>query len=83
MNKTVASTPPSADLAGKVAQLYQKRARIAGEKFAEAAKLMADFYDHLWQQGESPRAALRAAKSAAKARGAAFRDWAGWALSGR
>ncbi len=50
---------------------------------AEAAKLMADFYDHLWQQGESPRAALRAAKSAAKARGAAFRDWAGWALSGR
>ena len=38
MNKTVASTPPSADLAGKVAQLYQKRARIAGEKFAEAAK---------------------------------------------
>lgn len=34
-----------------------------------------------WPQ--DPREALRAAKKAARERGAAFRDWAGWMISGR
>ncbi|HEX5051282.1 MAG TPA: tetratricopeptide repeat protein [Planctomycetota bacterium] len=50
---------------------------------AQAALLMADFYARLWQQRQEPRAALQAAKRAARQRGLAFRDWAGWALSGR
>ncbi len=50
---------------------------------AETQRLMADFYTRSWQHGEAPRLALRAAKHAARARGAAFRDWAGWWLTGR
>lgn len=49
----------------------------------EAQKLMADFYGRLWRQKQDPQQALRLAKHNAKARGAAFRDWAGWVLSGR
>ncbi|MCA8941488.1 MAG: CHAT domain-containing protein, partial [Planctomycetes bacterium] len=48
-----------------------------------AEQLMADFYTRLWKRGEDPRAALRAAKDAAKQRGVPFRDWAGWMISGR
>ncbi|MFO1031189.1 MAG: CHAT domain-containing tetratricopeptide repeat protein [Planctomycetota bacterium] len=50
---------------------------------AEAQKLMTDFYTRLWKNGEEPRSALRAAKRAARERGAAFRDWAGWLITGR
>ena len=49
----------------------------------EAQKLMTDFYGRLWKEGQAPRDALRGAKAAARARGVAFRDWAGWAISGR
>ncbi|MFO1031188.1 MAG: CHAT domain-containing tetratricopeptide repeat protein [Planctomycetota bacterium] len=50
---------------------------------AEAQKLMTDFYTRLWKNGEEPRSAMRAAKRAARERGAAFRDWAGWLITGR
>lgn len=49
---------------------------------AEAQKLMADFYARMWKDGAEPRTALRTAKQAAQARGAAFRDWAGWTITG-
>jgi len=45
--------------------------------------LMADFYELLWRRRHEPHAALWQAKMAARARGAAFRDWAGWVLTGR
>ena len=48
-----------------------------------AKELMTDFYHRLWQQKQDPYDALRGAKLAAKKRGAAFRDWGGWVLSGR
>ena len=38
MKPSVATAPSSVDIAGKVAQLYQKRAQVAGERFAEAAQ---------------------------------------------
>jgi CHAT domain-containing protein len=50
---------------------------------AQAQQLMADFYNRLWKQGQDPRAALRGAQQAARKRGAPFRDWAGWVLTGR
>jgi len=50
---------------------------------AEAQKLMTDFYARLWEDREEPRRALRAAKRAARERGVAFRDWAGWMITGR
>ncbi len=50
---------------------------------AEAQRLMSAFYTRLWRHGEEPRVALRAAKAAARQRGAPFRDWAGWVLTGR
>ena len=50
---------------------------------AEAETLMADFYARIWKQGQDPHTALREAKLAARQRGAAFRDWAGWMISGR
>ncbi len=49
----------------------------------EAANLMTDFYSRVWQQGQDPHTALRAEKVAARKRGAAFRDWGGWVLTGR
>ncbi|MFO1032403.1 MAG: CHAT domain-containing tetratricopeptide repeat protein [Planctomycetota bacterium] len=48
----------------------------------EAQKLMIDFYTRLWKNGEEPRHALRSAKRASRERRAAFRDWAGWAITG-
>nr|MCU0867028.1 CHAT domain-containing protein [Planctomycetota bacterium] len=48
-----------------------------------AADLMTDFYTRLWQQGQDPHAALRAAKAKAMKSGSPFRDWAGWALTGQ
>jgi CHAT domain-containing protein/tetratricopeptide (TPR) repeat protein len=50
---------------------------------AAAQALMIEFYDRLWRQRHSPGQALRGAKAAARARGAAFRDWAAFVLSGR
>lgn len=50
---------------------------------ARAGEIIADFYTRLWQHGQDPHPALRGAKLAAKERGAPFRDWAGWVLSGR
>lgn len=46
-------------------------------------QLMRDFYTRLWQHGDTPRQALRAAKDAARDRRAPLRDWAGWVLTGR
>ncbi len=48
-----------------------------------AMLMMADFYERLWKKEQDPHAALWAAKMAARKRGDAFRDWAGWVLSGR
>ena len=48
-----------------------------------ARRLMAEFYERLWKQGDPPAKALWAAKMAARRRGAAFEAWAGWVLSGR
>jgi CHAT domain-containing protein len=50
---------------------------------AAADALMRDFYTRVWDGRQDPREALRAAKVAARARGVAFRDWAGWMVSGR
>ncbi|MFO1031185.1 MAG: CHAT domain-containing tetratricopeptide repeat protein [Planctomycetota bacterium] len=50
---------------------------------AAADAMMRDFYTRVWEGKQEPREALRAAKKAARARGAAFRDWAGWMVSGR
>ena len=44
---------------------------------------MADFYGRMASKGEDPHTALRAATRAARERGARFRDWAGWVLTGR
>jgi hypothetical protein len=50
----------------------------------EATKdLMLDFYRRLWVQKEEPHTALWEAKMEARRKGAAFRDWAGWVLTGR
>jgi CHAT domain-containing protein len=46
-------------------------------------ELMVDFYRRLWVQKKEPHAALWEAKTQARARGAPFRDWAGWVLTGR
>jgi hypothetical protein len=46
-------------------------------------ELMVDFYRRLWVQKKAPHAALWEAKMAAQRKGAAFRDWAGWVLTGR
>ena len=43
---------------------------------------MADFYRRLWTGGGEPHTALWNARMAARERGAPFRDWAGWVLSG-
>jgi CHAT domain-containing protein len=48
-----------------------------------AEALMTDFYTRLWQRGEEPRQALRAAQRAAREKGVPFRDWAGWMITGR
>lgn len=45
--------------------------------------LMAEFYANLWDRGMDPHDALWAAKEATRRRGAPFRDWAGWILTGR
>jgi len=50
---------------------------------AAAEALMRDFYTRVWDGKQDPREALRAAKVAARARGVAFRDWAGWMITGR
>jgi CHAT domain-containing protein/tetratricopeptide (TPR) repeat protein len=46
-------------------------------------ELMVDFYRRLWVQKKAPHVALWEAKMAAQRKGAAFRDWAGWVLTGR
>ncbi|MCB9876690.1 MAG: CHAT domain-containing protein [Planctomycetes bacterium] len=46
-------------------------------------QLMHDFYSRLWQHGDTPQQALRAAQEAARDRRAPLRDWAGWVLTGR
>jgi CHAT domain-containing protein len=46
-------------------------------------ELMVDFYRRLWAQRKEPHQALWETKMAARAKGAAFRDWAGWVLTGR
>jgi CHAT domain-containing protein len=46
-------------------------------------ELMVDFYRRIWVQKKEPHQALWEAKMAARAKGAAFRDWAGWVLTGR
>ena len=48
-----------------------------------AADLMIDFYTRVWKKGQDPHSALRAAKTRVDKRGALFRDWAGWVLTGR
>jgi len=45
-------------------------------------KLMVDFYRRMWQEKQSPRKALWAAKMKARKDGMPFRDWAGWVLTG-
>jgi CHAT domain-containing protein/tetratricopeptide (TPR) repeat protein len=53
---------------------------------AATRQLMVDFYRHLLDQpaeARDPGAALWAARLAARDRGAAFRDWAGWVVVGR
>jgi CHAT domain-containing protein/tetratricopeptide (TPR) repeat protein len=50
---------------------------------SEAERLMADFYRLMWEGGDDPMTALNAAKRLARERGAPFRDWAGWVLTGR
>jgi CHAT domain-containing protein len=46
-------------------------------------ELMVDFYRRLWVQNKEPHAALWEAKTEARRKGAPFRDWAGWVLTGR
>jgi CHAT domain-containing protein len=46
-------------------------------------ELMVDFYRRLWVRKQDPHAALWEAKMAARKKGAPFRDWAGWVLTGR
>ncbi|MEE9127959.1 MAG: CHAT domain-containing protein, partial [Planctomycetota bacterium] len=46
-------------------------------------ELMQEFYARLWDQGMSPHQALWEAKKVMRSRGAAFRDWAGWVLTGQ
>jgi len=45
--------------------------------------LMVDLYRRMWVQNKDPHTALWEAREAARKRGAPFRDWAGWVLSGR
>jgi CHAT domain-containing protein len=49
----------------------------------QTMELMVDFYRRLWVQKKDPHAALWEAKLEARRKGAAFRDWAGWVLTGR
>jgi hypothetical protein len=42
-----------------------------------------DFYRRLWVLGRAPHTALWEAKMTARTKSAAFRDWAGWVLTGR
>ena len=49
----------------------------------QTMELMVDFYRRLWVEKKAPHAALWEAKMAARKKGAAFRDWAGWVLTGR
>jgi len=49
----------------------------------QAERVMRDFYTRLWQHGDSPHDALRAAQQAARERRAPLREWAGWVLTGR
>jgi CHAT domain-containing protein len=46
-------------------------------------ELMIDFYRRLWVQKKEPHTALWEAKMEARRKGAPFRDWAGWVLTGR
>jgi CHAT domain-containing protein len=46
-------------------------------------ELMLDFYRRLWVQKKDPHQALWEAKMAAREKGAAFRDWAGWVMTGK
>jgi CHAT domain-containing protein len=46
-------------------------------------ELMVDFYRRLWVQKKAPHVALWEAKVEARRKGAPFRDWAGWVLTGR
>jgi CHAT domain-containing protein len=45
--------------------------------------LMVDFYRRLWLEKKEPHTALWEAKMAARGSGVAFRDWAGWVLTGK
>jgi CHAT domain-containing protein len=45
-------------------------------------ELMADFYQRLWLQKKDPHTALWEARLAGRTKGHAFRDWAGWTLTG-
>jgi CHAT domain-containing protein len=45
-------------------------------------ELMVDFYRRMWKGGSDPHTALWEARTAARASGAPFRDWAGWILTG-
>ena len=47
-----------------------------------AADLMSDFYRLMWQDGRPVHEALWGARMLARKRGAPFRDWAGWVLTG-
>ncbi len=46
-------------------------------------QLMSDFYRRLWVLKQEPHRALWDAKMEARKKGAPFRDWAGWVLTGR
>ncbi len=46
-------------------------------------ELMGEFYRRLWEEGAEPQRALWEAKMAIRQRGADYREWAGWTLSGR
>jgi len=66
---------------------------VAGARFVLASlwkvsdrateQLMRDFYTRLWRHGDTPQAALRAARKSARERRAPIREWAGFALTGR
>jgi CHAT domain-containing protein len=45
-------------------------------------ELMVDFYRRLWVERKPPHVALREARLETRRRGADFRDWAGWVLTG-